>query len=42
MPENVLKALETLANYCLNQNDCSNCSMREMCGKQPSEFVDLD
>ena len=42
MPDNVSKALETLAQYCVEQNNCSACAMREMCGKQPSEFFDFD
>lgn len=42
MPENVSNALETLAKYCLEQDNCSECSMREFCGKQPSEYQDLD
>lgn len=41
MPENVQKALQELAEFCLEQEDCSNCPMKEFCGKLPSEFVDL-
>lgn len=42
MPENVSNALQVLANFCLDQDSCADCPMRDKCGKQPSEFVDLD
>lgn len=42
MPVEVSNALQVLADFCLNQDSCADCPMREMCGKQPSEFIDLD
>lgn len=41
MPENVSNALQVLADFCIEQENCSSCPMREICGKQPSEFIDL-
>lgn len=41
MPEEVLKALRELADYCLDQNSCSDCPMKDYCGKLPSEYPDL-
>ncbi len=40
MPLEVLKALLTLIRFCLEQDSCKNCPMREMCGKMPCE-IDL-
>lgn len=38
MPESVLEALQELADYCLQQDSCSTCPMKEFCGKIPSEY----
>lgn len=42
MPEEVSKALQVLAQFCIEQDSCSDCPIKEMCGKQPSELIDLD
>lgn len=42
MPEKVLEALQVLSIYCLEQDSCSTCPMRDYCGKLPSEYQDLD
>lgn len=39
MPKEVLKALLTLLRYCLKQDSCKTCAMREQCGKMPCEFI---
>lgn len=41
MPYEVLEALRALAEFCLSQNSCSDCPMKDCCGKLPSEYVDL-
>lgn len=41
MPTDVRKALITLALHCMEQDKCSDCPMREQCGKMPCE-LDLD
>ncbi len=38
MPRKVRKALKVLAKYCLKQDSCSKCPMKDMCGKLPSEY----
>lgn len=38
MPECVLLALRVLAEFCMSQDNCATCKMREYCGKLPSEF----
>lgn len=38
MPVEVLKALETLAHFCLEQDSCKDCPMREACEKMPCEL----
>lgn len=41
MPIDVRKALITLVMYCMEQDNCSNCPIKEQCGKMPCE-LDLD
>lgn len=41
MPDEVLNALQELADFCLEQNSCSTCPIKEFCGKLPSEYTDL-
>lgn len=41
MPVEVLKALETLFKFCVEQESCSICPMREECQKMPCE-LDFD
>ena len=38
MPVEVLKALETLFNFCIDQDSCENCPMKEECEKMPCEL----
>lgn len=38
MPVEVLKALLTLMRYCLEQDKCKECPMREFCEKMPCEY----
>lgn len=38
MPNEVREALLTLVMHCIEQDNCSNCPMREMCGKMPCEL----
>lgn len=39
MPVEVLKALLVLLRYCLEQDNCKTCPMRDYCGKMPCEFI---
>lgn len=38
MPDEVREALEVLARFCVEQDRCCECPMKEFCGKLPNEY----
>jgi hypothetical protein len=34
----VFKALLTIVKFCYKQDNCKQCSLKEMCGKMPCEW----
>lgn len=38
MTPEVLKALLVIMNFCLEQNNCNNCPMKDKCAKMPCEW----
>ena len=34
----LLKALLVITNYCINQNNCNQCQLKELCGKIIQEW----
>lgn len=38
MTLDVLKALAIILEFCLEQDSCKDCPMRDFCGKMPCEW----
>lgn len=38
MPVNVLEALEIIFNFCIEQDSCPDCPMKDICEKMPCEW----
>lgn len=38
MTPEVLRALAVIAEFCLAQNNCGNCPLRDKCSKMPCEW----
>lgn len=34
----LLRALVTIAEFCLEQNNCNTCPMKDLCAKMPCEW----
>lgn len=34
----VLKALLVVAEFCIHQNNCNECALRDFCAKMPCEW----
>lgn len=34
----LFKAIFTIRDFCLSQNNCSNCQLKELCQKMPCEW----
>jgi hypothetical protein len=40
MSTELLQAVLTLYTFCLNCDNCKTCPLRNICGKQPAEWLD--
>lgn len=38
MTVEIMRALVMLADLCLEQNNCKDCPLRDVCGKMPCEW----
>lgn len=40
MSKELLQAVLTLFNFCINYDNCKDCPLRSICGRQFSEWLD--